>query len=345
MQLLGLREQGNPLAQQHGSHLHDEMVDHVVLQQGLQDGVSTHHPDVAIRPQLLHERHRILSDGDETGAVELAMGEDEVLGGGIRRSRIIELGDLGKGAPPHQRDVHARVEFVVTRVLRGPGLVQPVQTVVARSQVSVQRDTSVKVDCHIVSSFRQNVSLNRAHALQPWRPRPSTSACPPKHITSPTPPRTRKIDANNRRGIFNIDTSINIDKVAGVLGFSGKDAVVELLLPIDIVDTRLDFSCLLDKARPSGGKNLFSLGDAPLTLQTKRYVMLHFLNAHAATLKTAKAADPFHVTLIEHAAVVLIALDVGNKPLVAIELESLIGHPRFTTGLHHGVLHHRSKKF
>lgn len=123
MQRLDLREQGNPLTQQHGRHLHDEMADHVVLQQGLQMVFSP-------TTQILRSGSSFSTNvtgssaaAVKPGAVELAMGEGEVLGGGIRRSGIIELRDLIEGAAAHQRDVHARVELIVGRLLRRTGFV------------------------------------------------------------------------------------------------------------------------------------------------------------------------------------------------------------------------------
>ena len=110
MQRFGLREQGNPLTQQHGRHLDNKMVDHIALTQGLQNGVSTHDPDVAIRSQLLHELRRVLGDGREALAVERVVSKDEVLGGGICQGRAIKLRDLGEGAATHQGDVHAPVK-------------------------------------------------------------------------------------------------------------------------------------------------------------------------------------------------------------------------------------------
>ena len=109
------------------------------------------------------------------------------------------------------------------------------------------------------------------------------------------------------------------NKIALIRPLAGEHFVVKILLPVDIGDAVLQFpnacaQCLLLLRQQN-----FALRDGALALQAEGEVVLHLLNAHAAFFQARQAADPRDVPLVKHAAVVFVALDVGDKPLVAVK--------------------------
>lgn len=66
-------------------------------------------------------------------------------------------------------------------------------------------------------------------------------------------------------------------------------------------------------------------------------LFFHFLNAHIALFQADKVLQPFDVMFVEDAAVVRIPFDVGDKSLVAIKFQGLIGHIQLPADLHHRV--------
>lgn len=75
---------------------------------------------------------------------------------------------------------------------------------------------------------------------------------------------------------------------------------------------------------PLACKHLLALRDAVFSLRTECEIGLHLLDAHAAFFETRQAADPRDVALIEDVVIVRVALDAGDKPLVAVELEGFV---------------------
>lgn len=73
---------------------------------------------------------------------------------------------------------------------------------------------------------------------------------------------------------------------------------------------------------PLACKHLLALRDAAFSLRTERQIGLHLLDA--AFFETRQAADPRDVALIEDVVIVRVALDAGDKPLVAVELEGFV---------------------
>ena len=109
------------------------------------------------------------------------------------------------------------------------------------------------------------------------------------------------------------------NKIALIRPLAGEHFVVKILLPVDVGDAVLQFpnacaQCLLLLRRQD-----LALRDGALALQAEGEVVLHLLNAHAAFFQARQAADPRDVPLVKHAAVVFVALDIGDKPLVAVK--------------------------
>lgn len=72
-------------------------------------------------------------------------------------------------------------------------------------------------------------------------------------------------------------------------------------------------------------------------MQAQFQIFFHLLNAHPAFFQASKIFDPFYIFLIENPAVVVVALDVWDQPLVAVEFQSLVGHTQFPADLHHCI--------
>ena len=109
------------------------------------------------------------------------------------------------------------------------------------------------------------------------------------------------------------------NKIALIRPLAGEHFVVKILLPVDVGDAVLQFpntcaQCLLLLRRQD-----LALRDGALALQAEGEVVLHLLNAHAAFFQAHQAADPRDVPLVKHTAVVFVALDIGDKPLVAVK--------------------------
>ena len=74
-------------------------------------------------------------------------------------------------------------------------------------------------------------------------------------------------------------------------------------------------------------------------METEGQVILYFLDAHAAFFQAGEAAQPGHVPLVKDAAVVFVPLHVGDKALVAVEFQGLVGETGLFADLHHSVKH------
>lgn len=72
-------------------------------------------------------------------------------------------------------------------------------------------------------------------------------------------------------------------------------------------------------------------------MQAQFQIFFHLLNAHPAFFQASKIFDPFYIFLIENPAVAVVALDVWDQPLVAVEFQSLVGHIQFPADLHHCI--------
>ena len=128
------------------------MVHHVPLQQRGQDGIPADDPDIFIRPQPRHKLRDVSPHRDEPLLRQaVGMGEDIVFRGGVKTGGVLQLGDLLKGPPAHDSDVHPLIEAVAVRLLRAARLVEPGQPVVLVGQIAVQGDTAVEKYAHGLS--------------------------------------------------------------------------------------------------------------------------------------------------------------------------------------------------
>ena len=134
---------------------------------------------------------------------------------------------------------------------------------------------------------------------------------------------------------------LRLNQVADIGAFPRKYFVVKILLPVDIGDAVLQFPNACAQRLLLLRQQDLALRDGALALQAEGEVVLHLLNAHAALFQADQAADPGDVPVIKHPAVVFVPLDVGDKPLVAVKFQGLIGHVGLLAGLHHGVQHNR----
>ena len=109
------------------------------------------------------------------------------------------------------------------------------------------------------------------------------------------------------------------NKIALIRPLAGEHFVVKILLPVDIGDAVLQFPNACAQRLLLLRQQDLALRDGALALQAEGELVLHLLNAHAAFFQARQAADPRDVPLVKHAAVVFVALDVGDKPLVAVK--------------------------
>ena len=148
---LALGEQRDTAPQQHGGHLEDDMVHHIPVQQGSQQGVSADHPDLFLRAQACREAGHVAADGGKARLGERCVGEHIVFRGGVDRRGIPGALQLLKGPAAHQVYVHRGVKFRVAGFRRHSGLLKPVQTVVLVRKIPVHGHTAVKINAHNAS--------------------------------------------------------------------------------------------------------------------------------------------------------------------------------------------------
>ena len=120
--------------------------------------------------------------------------------------------------------------------------------------------------------------------------------------------------------------------------FAGQHFVIKTLLPVDIGDALLQ---LLDR----GSQRILLFRQHFLSGQYGGFsrkaqveILLHFLNTQPALFQTRQVADPFYVLFVKHTAIVPVPLDIGNKPLVAVEFQGLIGHIQLPADLHNSYV-------
>ena len=111
-------------------------------------------------------------------------------------------------------------------------------------------------------------------------------------------------------------------QVADIRPSPGEHILVKLLLPVDEVKALLQLVLTGRQLLPLACKHLLALRDASFSLRTERQIGLHLLDA--ALFEARQAADPRDVALIEDVVIVRVALDAGDKPLVAAELEGFV---------------------
>ena len=111
-------------------------------------------------------------------------------------------------------------------------------------------------------------------------------------------------------------------QVADIRPSPGEHILVKLLLPVDEVKALLQLVLTGRQLLPLACKHLLALRDAAFSLRTERQIGLHLLDA--ALFEARQAADPRDVALIEDVVIVRVALDAGDKPHVAVELEGFV---------------------
>ncbi len=131
--------------------------------------------------------------------------------------------------------------------------------------------------------------------------------------------------------------NIRGDEIADVRTFAIKDILVEVLLPVDVVNAGLDFLLGFEQGLAFLVKESLAGRDGGWALQAEIKVVFHFLDAHAAALEAGEVFDPFDIAFIEDAAVIVVAFDVGDKAFIAVVFQGLIGHIGFFADLHHGI--------
>ena len=129
-------------------------------------------------------------------------------------------------------------------------------------------------------------------------------------------------------------------QIALVGNFAGQDIAVEALLPGDVVDGFLDGGNLLVQGLVLAGEHLLARGDGGHALEAERKVFFHLGNREVAVLETVEALDPAEVVLVKDAMVVLVALDMGDESLVAVELQRLVFHIGGFADLLHSIYRH-----
>ena len=111
-------------------------------------------------------------------------------------------------------------------------------------------------------------------------------------------------------------------QVADIRPSLGEHILVKLLLPVDEVKALLQLVLTGRQLLPLACKHLLALRDAVFSLRIECEIGLHLLDA--ALFEARQAADPRDVALIEDVVIVRVALDAGDKPLVAVELEGFV---------------------
>ena len=76
------------------------------------------------------------------------MVEDIVFRGGVDAGGVLQPGDLLKGPPAHNGNVHRLIEAIAVRLLWAARLVEPGQPMVFVGQIAVQGDAAVEKYAH-----------------------------------------------------------------------------------------------------------------------------------------------------------------------------------------------------
>ena len=123
---------------------------------------------------------------------------------------------------------------------------------------------------------------------------------------------------------------LSSNQIAEILDLPGQHIVIEALLPVDVVNGFLDAFLFFLQRFLLGFQNDLPFRNCPLSLQAEGKIRFHFCDAQVAVFQAVKAVDPGDVFVIKDTAVLAVPLYIGDKSLVAIELQCFIGKSVFS---------------